>query len=95
MFRMSRIPSFKWEQDKLWKMRNTCCPLVDLSTKNKELDSIILEEYPGKIYEGQHSMVGERKNQIYWFYDLELDLIKQFLKKRVYKFKINKGVVIV
>jgi len=34
--------------------------LIDLKTKNPELESIILEEYPGEIYQGQHNKKRER-----------------------------------
>ena len=42
-------------------------PLIDLTTKDSELDSIILEEYPGIIYAGQHNQFGTRDDRIYWF----------------------------
>ena len=41
--------------------------LIDLTTKDSELDSLILEEYPGIIYAGQHNQFGTRDDRIYWF----------------------------
>jgi len=66
---------------------------VDLITKDSELDSLILEEYPGRILEGQHKREGERKDRTYWFYDLGRAEIERFLEEREYSFEYSEGVL--
>ena len=67
--------------------------LTHLTTKNPELDCIILEEYPGTIYQGQHIRKGTRKKRTYRFYDLDIGVLEKFLKQRGYNPLIKGNIV--
>ena len=69
--------------------------LIDLTTKDAELDSLILESYPGIIYSGQHNLRGDRKNREYEFYELEKGKIIDFLNRKNYDWKIKSDMIVV
>ena len=65
--------------------------LVDFSTTEKNLEDLMLAEYPGKIFEDQIKKVGEGKKKTYYFLSLDYEELSKFLttlSNKDYKFKI-------
>mgnify|MGYP001563458101 CR=1 FL=1 len=60
--------------------------LVDLFTFNRELESIMLSDYPGKIKESQCSIdeTGMDGKKLYRFYDLDKQTLLNFLAGKKY-----------
>ena len=55
---------------------------ADLFTTNKYLETIMLEQYPGRMYENQIKKdTTDPQKKIYSFYDLDLFVLSSFLDK--------------
>lgn len=67
--------------------------LVDLFTYERELESLILENYPYILKPEQHKIEDSegRENKLYCFYDLDEKEIKNYLKnyKPHYEFELR------
>ena len=65
--------------------------LVDLFTFNRELESIMLSDYPGKIKESQCSIdeTGMDGKKLYRFYDLDKQTLLNFLAGKKYEYEIR------
>lgn len=60
---------------------------VDLFTYSKELEDIMLAEYPGKIFENQHEIDETEENKMYCFYNLNRKELIDFLKEHKTKYE--------
>lgn len=64
---------------------------VDLVTREKKLESLMLEEYPGKIFGGQVAKSGEGEDKVFYFLGLDYGELTKFLTQHPYcKFRILK-----
>ncbi len=63
---------------------------VDLFIYSKELEDIILAEYPREIFENQHEIDETEENKMYCFYNLDRKELIDFLKdyKMKYEYEI-------
>jgi len=55
--------------------------LVDLSTTEKDLESLMLSEYPGKLFGAQIVKSGEGASKVYSFLRLDYEELTIFLLK--------------
>ena len=65
--------------------------LVDFSTTEKNLEDLMLSEYPGKIFKEQIKKIGEGENKTYRFFGLDYRKLSYFLMiffDETYEFKI-------
>ncbi|MBI2129732.1 hypothetical protein HYU07_05845 [Candidatus Woesearchaeota archaeon] len=65
--------------------------IVDLVTTSRELEDIMINEFPGKITEEQHKV--DIRNQLYHFYSLTKRTLLDFLKpyKGKYEYCVEYG----
>lgn len=63
--------------------------LVDLFTHEKELEDLILSEYPGKLFENPHHIDDTEEQKLYCFYDLPLSKLKKFLNGKNYEYELR------
>ena len=65
--------------------------IVDLITSERDLEGLMLSEYPGKIFRNQIAELGEGKNKTYSFIGLDYNELTAFLMNFFddeYEFKI-------
>ena len=64
-------------------------PRVILSTTRKDLEDLMLSEYPGRIFQHQCRKYKIERQRIFHFYNLSYDTLKKFLDDRNFKYDIE------
>jgi len=89
------------KKDMSWKKSNEGIRVpekVDLFTHSRELEDLILSEYPGTIFENQHYIDDSKKEKTYCFYDLDYAVLRDFLssleEKYSFELRDRKGKVV-
>jgi len=80
---MSSISSRSWGENCLWKMK------ANLFTSDKYLGQIMLEEYPGPIFDDQYEVTKIENGKEYSFFDLDCWRLLKFISKYENKYEFE------